>query len=104
MKAWTQAGKDAGLYMSAAIPFWLDARESAEGGGTFSRWVIDHFDAVAIMAYRDRGQQMYDLSKEELDEADELGKKVWVGAELADTHEGDHLTFSANPSPIWTKK
>ncbi|MNW59481.1 hypothetical protein D3C74_374000 [compost metagenome] len=83
--------------MSAAIPFWLDARQSAEGDGTFSRWVISHFDAVAIMAYRDSGQQMYDLSKEELDEADDLGKKVWIGAELADTHEGDHLTFFRKP-------
>lgn len=97
MKAWTKAGEDAGLYMSAAIPFWLDARQSAEGEGTFSRWVISHFDAVAIMAYRDSGQQMYDLSKEELDEADDLGKKVWIGAELADTHEGDHLTFFRKP-------
>lgn len=93
MKTWTKAGKDAGLYMSAAIPFWLDARQASEGEGTLSRWVISQFDAVAIMAYRDSGQQMYDLSKEELDEADELHKDVWIGAELADTHEGEHLTF-----------
>lgn len=93
MSAWTAAGKEAGLYMSAAIPFWLDGREAANGGGSLSRWIITSFDAVAIMAYRDSGQQMYDLSREELDEADELGKKVWVGAELGDTHEGEHLTF-----------
>ncbi len=97
MKAWTEAGEDAGLYMSAAIPFWLDARQSSGNEGTFSHWVISQFDAVAIMAYRDSAQQMYDLSKEELDEADDLGKKVWIGAELADTHEGDHLTFFRKP-------
>lgn len=97
MEVWTEAGKAAGLYMSAAIPFWLDARQSAGGKETFSRWVISRFDAVAIMAYRDSGQQMYDLSKEELAEADDLGKKVWIGAELADTHEGDHLTFFRKP-------
>ena len=75
MEVWTEAGKAAGLYMSAAIPFWLDARQSAGGKETFSRWVISRFDAVAIMAYRDSGQQMYDLSKEELVEADDLGKR-----------------------------
>ncbi|WP_418038494.1 hypothetical protein [Paenibacillus xylanilyticus] len=93
MSVWTSVGQEAGLYMSAAIPFWLDAREATNGGGSLSRWIIASFDAVAIMAYRDSGQQMYDLSKEELAEADELDKKVWIGAELGDTHEGEHLTF-----------
>ena len=93
IEEWIQVGSEGNLYMSAAVPFWLDKRESPDGEGTFSRWMIDKFDAIAIMAYRDSGQQMYDLSKEELAEADELDKKVWIGAELGHTDEGEHLTF-----------
>ena len=33
------------------------------------------------------------VSKEELEQADELGKSVWIGMELGDTEEGEHLTF-----------
>ncbi|WDH97458.1 hypothetical protein PUW24_25590 [Paenibacillus urinalis] len=97
MEEWSREGAEAGLYMSAAVPFWLDSREAPDGSGTFSRWVIDRFDAIAIMAYRDSGEQMYELSKEELAEADELDKKVWIGAELGHTDEGEHLTFFRKP-------
>lgn len=99
IEEWIQAGSEGNLYMSAAVPFWLDKRESPDGKGTLSRWMIDQFDAIAIMAYRDSGQQMYDLSKEELAEADELDKKVWIGAELGHTEEGEHLTFYRKAVP-----
>ncbi|MCM3784197.1 hypothetical protein M3231_14530 [Neobacillus mesonae] len=97
MEEWTREGAEGGLYMSAAVPFWFDARQAPDGSGTFSRWIIERFDAIAIMAYRDSGEQMYELSKEELSEADELDKKVWIGAELGNTEEGEHLTFFRKP-------
>lgn len=99
IEEWIQAGTEGNLYMSAAVPFWLDKRESPDGKGTFSRWIINQFDAIAIMAYRDSGRQMYELSKEELAEADELDKKVWIGAELGQTEEGEHLTFFRSAVP-----
>lgn len=95
MEVWVQEAKRQGLTFSAAVPFWLDSipgPRSADAD-SFSRWMIENTDAIAVMAYRDSGEQMYELSKEELEQADELGKSVWIGMELGDTEEGEHLTF-----------
>lgn len=97
MEDWVQEAKRQGLTFSAAVPFWLDSipgPRSADAD-SFSRWMIENTDAIAVMAYRDSGEQMYELSKEELEQADELGKSVWIGMELGDTEEGEHLTFFA---------
>lgn len=97
MEVWVQEAKRQGLTFSAAVPFWLDSipgPRSADAD-SFSRWMIENTDAIAVMAYRDSGEQMYELSKEELEQADELGKSVWIGMELGDTEEGEHLTFFA---------
>ncbi|OOC60714.1 hypothetical protein [Paenibacillus ihbetae] len=97
MEAWVQEAERIALPLSAAVPFWLDSVPGPEGNpdGSFSRWMIKRTDSIAIMAYRDSGEQMYELSKEELKQADELGKSVWIGMELAHTDEGEHLTFYA---------
>ena len=93
LEAWVQEAERIALPLSAAVPFWLDSVPGPEG--SFSRWMIERTDSIAIMAYRDSGEQMYELSKEELEQADELGKSVWIGMELANTDEGEHLTFYA---------
>ena len=93
MENWLQQAQDQELYMSAAIPFWLSRIAAADGSGTFSSWVISRFDAVAVMAYRDSGEQIIELSKEELQEADRLGKSVWIGMELGRTDEGEYVSF-----------
>ncbi|WP_233354809.1 hypothetical protein [Paenibacillus sp. JZ16] len=97
MEVWVQEAKRQGLTFSAAVPFWLDSIPGPRSGDadSFSRWMIENTDAIAVMAYRDSGEQMYELSKEELEQADELGKSVWIGMELGDTEEGEHLTFFA---------
>ncbi|MGG3282581.1 hypothetical protein [Paenibacillus solani] len=97
VEVWKQEAKRQGLPFSAAVPFWLDSipgpnRTDSE---SFSNWMIRNTDAIAVMAYRDSGKQMYELSKEELEQADALGKSVWIGMELGDTDEGEHLTFYA---------
>ncbi|KOR88591.1 hypothetical protein [Paenibacillus solani] len=97
VEVWMQEAKRQGLPFSAAVPFWLDSipgpnRTDSE---SFSNWMIRNTDAIAVMAYRDSGKQMYELSKEELEQADALGKSVWIGMELGDTDEGEHLTFYA---------
>lgn len=93
MENWLQQAQDQELYTSAAIPFWLSRIAATDGSGTFSSWVISRFDAVAVMAYRDSGEQIIELSKEELQEADELGKSVWIGMELGHTDEGEYVSF-----------
>ncbi|GAB6929806.1 hypothetical protein JCM10914A_37890 [Paenibacillus sp. JCM 10914] len=95
MEVWVAEANRQNLPISAAVPFWLDSTPGPGGSDSFSRWIIERTDAIAVMAYRDSGEQMYELSKEELEQADELGKLVWIGMELGDTDEGDHLTFFA---------
>ncbi|WP_054955544.1 hypothetical protein [Paenibacillus dakarensis] len=93
MEVWVQEARRQGLLVSAAVPFWLDSVPGPQGSDNFSRWMLEQTDAVAVMSYRDDGEKMYELSKEELAQADELGKFVWIGMELTDTVEGEHLTF-----------
>lgn len=93
MEAWTTEAGRQGLSISAAVPFWLDSIPAPEGSGHFSRWIQERTDAIAVMSYRDDGKKMYELAREELEEADKLGTSVWIGMELADTDEGAHLTF-----------
>lgn len=93
MEAWAREAGRQGLLVSAAVPFWLDTVPGPSGVGSFSRWILSRVDAIAVMAYRDDGEQMYELSRQELEQADELGKQVWIGMELGNTDEGEHLTF-----------
>ncbi|SMF87745.1 hypothetical protein SAMN05661091_3891 [Paenibacillus uliginis N3/975] len=100
MESWVQEARRQGLEISAAVPFWLDSIPGPEGSGNFSRWMLEQSDAVAVMSYRDDGEKMYELSREELEQADELGKSVWIGMELTDTKEGDHLTFHGKSAKV----
>lgn len=100
MEAWADKGRAGGLYMSAAVPFWLGKIEAADGNGDLSRWMLDRFDALAVMSYRDNGQQMVDLSRGMLSMADQLGKSVWIGMELGYTEEGAHVSFHGKPLPV----
>ncbi|MDR0271148.1 hypothetical protein [Paenibacillus sp.] len=100
MEEWTDKGRAGGLYMSAAVPFWLGKIKAVDGSDDLSRWMLDQFDALAVMSYRDSGQKMVDLSKEMLNEADRLGKSIWIGMELGDTEEGAHVSFFGKPLPV----
>ncbi|GAB6990485.1 hypothetical protein [Paenibacillus pini] len=100
MDSWIAEGSSHGLYMSAAVPFWLDETRAADGSESLSRWMIRKFDAVAVMSYRDSGQGMYDLARNELKQADKLGKSVWIGLELARSKEGAHVSFFRKDVPI----
>lgn len=93
MESWVKQARHQGLEVSAAIPFWLDSIPAPDGSGSFGYWMQELTDAVAVMSYRDDGEKMYELSLEELEQADKLGKSVWIGMELTDTPEGDYLTF-----------
>lgn len=100
MESWVQEAKEQGLRVSAAVPFWLDSIPGPGDSDSFSRWILEQTDAVAVMSYRDTGDQMYELSREELEQADELGKSVWIGMELTDTEEGEHLTFHGKSEKV----
>lgn len=74
-----------------AIPFWFDGVEvtRAETRKPLSEHVLDVYDYVAIMAYRDRAEGRDGIVRHVLDEleyAGARGKRVRVGVE---TKEGD---------------
>lgn len=97
MRSWSQSGKEAGLQVGAAVPFWLNGVNNPNGSGNqpMSEWMISKLDYLAIMAYRDKADQIYDISEHMLSEADSQGKKVWVGVEVAQSQEGEGVSFYA---------
>lgn len=100
MESWVQEARRQELGISAAVPFWLDSVPGPRDSDSFSRWILEQTDGVAVMSYRDDGEKMYELSREELEQADELGKSVWIGMELVDTEEGEHLTFHGKSEKV----
>ncbi|USB35035.1 hypothetical protein [Paenibacillus sp. YPG26] len=97
MRSWSESGKEAGLSVGAAVPFWLNGVNNPNGNGKqpMSDWMIDRLDYLAIMAYRDKADQIYEISEHMLSEADSQGKKIWVGVEVAPSQEGEGVSFYA---------
>ncbi|WP_223066493.1 hypothetical protein [Paenibacillus caui] len=104
MQEWAEKGREAGLSVGAAVPFWLndikfhrDRQREDEPGSResvpFGQEVVDMMDYVAIMAYRNRAAGIYDAAKPLLDEGDRQKKKVWIGVEFAKTDEGPKVSF-----------
>lgn len=84
------------LETSASIPFWLDeVKTPNKPETTFNKWLISQFDHTTILAFRDtlEGQNgVVSLIEDELNIANELGKKIVVGITLEDTGQ-DYVSF-----------
>ncbi|WP_243896091.1 hypothetical protein [Paenibacillus sp. F411] len=93
MEAWAADAAASGIPLSVAVPFWLDDIPALDDTDNFCLWLQQRTAAIAVMSYRDQGEQMYELARQELEQGEQLGTSVWIGMELADTDEGDHLTF-----------
>lgn len=95
MRVWVEYGQLANLEIGAAVPFWLDGIKytGLEGDAPLSEWAADKFDYLAIMAYRNEADRVYDISKTILAESDRKKKKVWVGIELGKSNEGPGVSF-----------
>ncbi|WP_082926855.1 hypothetical protein [Paenibacillus tuaregi] len=102
MRAWSDSGKQAGLSVGAAVPFWLNGINNPNGNGKqpMSEWMVNKLDYLAIMAYRDKASQIYDISEHLLQEADRQEKKIWVGVELAQSKEGEGVSFYAQSEAV----
>lgn len=99
VEAYTErAGIDSSLEVGCDIPFWLDKTPLPEDPDTtISEWLISKHDHVAVMSYRDRvdgPNSMSSIVTQELSWADELGKKVLLGAETKESSEGDIVSFA----------
>ncbi|MNZ47650.1 hypothetical protein D3C78_653730 [compost metagenome] len=95
VRVWIEYSQSADLQIGAAVPFWLhEIRHSALGSDVpLSEWMVDKFDYLAIMAYRNEAEQVYDISREILAESDHKKKQVWIGIELGKSNEGPGVSF-----------
>ncbi|WP_410768201.1 hypothetical protein [Fontibacillus sp. BL9] len=101
---WIEAGKDGGIEVGAAVPFWLDGIDypGADKKIPLNRWMVDKFDYVAIMAYRDEAGRIYTAAKATLEEGDRQNKDVWVGVELGKSKEGPGVSFHGKSFHVLT--
>ncbi|MFE5318181.1 hypothetical protein ACFQ88_05675 [Paenibacillus sp. NPDC056579] len=84
--------KTPALSTSAALPFWLDS-VLLSSGVALGEALIAKLDEVALMSYRDRGDAVADLVKEELAWGDKYGKKVWLSLETNAVPDTPYITF-----------
>lgn len=88
-----QKSKDLQLPIAADIPFWLSGYKTPDGQETLSRWMMRHYGAVTILAYRDTAQGISDMASAELTEAADLNIPATVGVETLPSLEGGNITF-----------
>lgn len=81
------------LRTNAALPFWLDEILTADGSRTLIVRMLELLDEVTIMAYRDKAEAIIDISRQELESGDRLGKSVYLAVETNRTAEPSYITF-----------
>ena len=75
------------------IPFWLnDLIDFDNNIKPAYQHIIDIADRVFLMSYRDNYQDIYSISKDEVEYAKEKGKKLFLGVET-NSDEGDNVSF-----------
>ncbi|MFG1734574.1 hypothetical protein [Paenibacillus sp. 843] len=81
------------LPIGSDMTFWLHGYQLPDQSMSISRWMIQQFDQVVIMAYRDQADNIYNVAAAELKEADELGKEALIAVETKSSNEGAYITF-----------
>lgn len=79
--------------VAADLPFWLDNYKIPGSTMAVSSWMIRKFDSITIMAYRDTAAAIYNVAKDELAEASQLGKTISIAVETKQSKEGEFITF-----------
>ncbi|PZE21400.1 hypothetical protein [Paenibacillus xerothermodurans] len=82
----TLTGEMTSLDTGADLPFWLDEIPVSQqpNAQSMSEWFMERLDHVTLMAYRNTADSdggILDVIEEEVQTANELGKKVVVGIE-----------------------
>lgn len=76
------------------IPFWLDDEILYNNTNLEAyKHMISLANRVFIMSYRDTATDIFDVSKEEIEYADSIGKSLVLGVETYST-EGDRVSFA----------
>lgn len=106
IRVWTEAAEYNQLQIGAAVPFWLDQIDHPGRSAQLplGDWMVDQFDYLAVMAYRDAAGHIYEISQTTLSEADRQQKKVWVGVELGESKEGPGVSFAEQPLASLTRE
>lgn len=106
VRVWAELAERNQLQIGAALPFWLNGIEHEElgEGRDLRQWMIDKFDYVALMAYRNAADAIYEVSRATLEEADVQSKRVWVGVELTKSEEGPGVSFYEEPLSSITRE
>ena len=71
------------LPFAADIPFWFDGIRLGNGRGSLARAIIAATDSTTVMAYRDNGPAVIDVTRQEVRMAGALGKTRTVGVRPA---------------------
>ncbi|WP_322907503.1 hypothetical protein [Paenibacillus campi] len=88
-----QTARQLGIPASADIPFWLHTLPTTDKQTTLSSWMMQQYDGITIMAYRDRADAIVDVASTELSEAVTAGIPVYVAVETNPSAEGNGITF-----------
>lgn len=85
-----------GMIAAADLPFWLNGQIIPGTARPLHAFLIDTFDEVTIMAYRNYAEGrggILDIAKEELESARLAGKPVTLGVETLPNQEGPTVSF-----------
>jgi len=86
-----------GIKVSIDLPYWSDqVMVPGYQDYSLSSWMLKRFDTVVLMDYRDTAlgnDGIIANALDELREAASLNKSVIVGVEMAESGEGDKVTF-----------
>jgi hypothetical protein len=82
------------LPLHHALPAWYDDRDAfamTDGGPekTLDAWIAETVEVAAVMSYRDTASAVIEIAATELTHG-----PAWVGLEISDAGEGDHVDFS----------
>jgi hypothetical protein len=81
------------LSAAADLPFWLNNFKSSSGDMTLSSWMINQYNSITLMSYRDTAADIYSVALNELLEAAALGKPILTGVETNPSAEAGFVTF-----------
>jgi hypothetical protein len=83
------------LELGIDIPFWFD-QYSLGNGTNLNEWLIRTFDHVTVMAYRNEVESEHgilDLTRDELELANRLGKQILIGVNTKEMPGESHTSF-----------
>ncbi len=81
------------FYIEYDLPFWLDDEITFNGKTKPAyQFIIDYSSKVTLMSYRDTSEEIYSVSKDEIEYALSVGKTLNLGVETK-SNEGDKVSF-----------